>query len=171
MQTRDSRKQSDEGEGKGEEKRDLELENIVGNLLVAEYQVDRLRTRLDDITIRHRPQMKNNNKTSSHLFKHNNKWYKLSLRIDETDTNSVKERDWKNNQFTGNTRTVTISPSDFLFLSPKEIFLHIRVAFVYNILVTCFSNRAGLYLSTVVGFLPTQPSNKGRNQDLTRRGK
>jgi hypothetical protein len=91
MQTRDKEKQSEEGEGKGEEKRDLELENIVGNLLVAEYQVDRLRTRLDDITIRHRPQMKNNNKTSSHLFKHNNKWYKLSLRIDETDTNSVKE--------------------------------------------------------------------------------
>jgi hypothetical protein len=32
MQTRD----------KAEEKRDLELENIVGNLLIAEYQVDRL---------------------------------------------------------------------------------------------------------------------------------
>jgi hypothetical protein len=81
MQTRDKEKQSEEGEG--EEKRDLELENIVGNLLVAEYQVDRLRTRLDDVINRYRPQMKNNNKTSSHLFKHNNKWYKLSLRIDE----------------------------------------------------------------------------------------
>ena len=39
MQTRD----------KAEEKRDLELENIVGNLLIAEYQVDRLRTRLADL--------------------------------------------------------------------------------------------------------------------------
>jgi hypothetical protein len=32
-----------------EKKRDLELENIVGNLLVAEYQVNRLRGRLTDI--------------------------------------------------------------------------------------------------------------------------
>ena len=45
MRTRDKEKQSEEGEG--EEKRDLELENIVGNLLVAEYQVDRLRPRLE----------------------------------------------------------------------------------------------------------------------------
>jgi hypothetical protein len=45
MQTRDKEKQSEEGEG--EDKRDLELENIAGNLLVAEYQVDRLRTRLE----------------------------------------------------------------------------------------------------------------------------
>lgn len=47
MQTRDKEKQSEEGEG--EEIRDLELENIVGNLLVAEYQVYRLRTRLNDL--------------------------------------------------------------------------------------------------------------------------
>jgi hypothetical protein len=40
MQTRDKEKLSEEREG--EEKRDLEFENIVGNLLVAEYQVDRL---------------------------------------------------------------------------------------------------------------------------------
>jgi hypothetical protein len=33
MQTRDNGKQA-------EEKRDLDLENIVGNLLIAEYQVD-----------------------------------------------------------------------------------------------------------------------------------
>ena len=39
MQTRD----------KTEEKRDLELENVVGNLLIAEYQVDRLRTGLADL--------------------------------------------------------------------------------------------------------------------------
>jgi hypothetical protein len=47
MQTRD----------KTEEKRDLELENIVGNLLIAEYQVDRLRTRLADLVSGYRPQM------------------------------------------------------------------------------------------------------------------
>ncbi|MGC2386546.1 MAG: hypothetical protein WA326_08010 [Nitrososphaeraceae archaeon] len=56
MQTRDStnRDRSEEG------KRDLELENIVGNLLIAEYQVDRLRTRLSDIVNGYRPQMMKN---------------------------------------------------------------------------------------------------------------
>jgi hypothetical protein len=43
MQTRDNDKKQPE------EERDLELENIVGNLLIAEYQVDRLRTRLADL--------------------------------------------------------------------------------------------------------------------------
>lgn len=84
MQTRDKEKQSED------EGRDLELENLVGNLLVAEYQVDRLRTRLSDIINRYRPQIKNN-KASSHVFKHNGKWYKLSLKIDETDIASVKD--------------------------------------------------------------------------------
>ncbi len=74
MQTRD----------KVEEKRDVELENIVGNLLIAEYQVDRLRTRLGDLVDGYRPKMMKNN-ASTHVFKHNNKWYKLSLRIEETD--------------------------------------------------------------------------------------
>jgi hypothetical protein len=89
MQTRDSKKQSEEGEG--EEKRDQELENIVGNLLVAEYQIDRLRlrTRLNDLINGYRPHI-TNNKTSTHVSKHYNKWYKLSLRIDETDTNCSK---------------------------------------------------------------------------------
>ena len=90
MQTRD----------KTEEKRDLELENIVGNLLIAEYQVDRLRTRLDDLVDGYRPQMKNN-KASTLVFKHNNKWYKLSLRIDETDINSSKENETGKNQISG----------------------------------------------------------------------
>jgi hypothetical protein len=60
--------------------RDLELENIVDNLLIAEYQVDKLRTRLNNIINRYRPQMKNN-KASSHVFKHNDKWYKLIHRF------------------------------------------------------------------------------------------
>jgi hypothetical protein len=75
--------------------RDLELENLVGNLLIAEYQVDRLRTRLSDIVNRYRPQMKHNN-ISTHVFKHKDKWYKLSLRIDETNvtpaTNIVEQK-------------------------------------------------------------------------------
>ena len=80
MQTRD----------KTEEKRDLELENIVGNLLIAEYQVDRLRTRLADLVSGYRPQMMKN-KASTLVFKHNNKWYKLSLKIDETDVSPGKD--------------------------------------------------------------------------------
>jgi hypothetical protein len=44
MQTRDNNKKQSE-----EEKRDLEFENRVRNPLIAEYQVDRLRTRLGDV--------------------------------------------------------------------------------------------------------------------------
>jgi hypothetical protein len=86
MQTRDSTNK----DWSEEDKRDLELENIVGNLLVAEYQVDRLRTRLSDVVNGYRPKMMKNN-TSTHIFKHNNKWYKLSLRIDETDITPAKD--------------------------------------------------------------------------------
>ncbi|HEU4824406.1 MAG TPA: hypothetical protein VFS97_13360 [Nitrososphaeraceae archaeon] len=85
MQTRDSDKKQT-----AEEKRDLELENIVGNLFIAEYQVDKLRTRLADVIYGYRPRM-SNNKASTHVFKHNNKWYKISLRIDETDATSDKD--------------------------------------------------------------------------------
>ena len=81
MQTRD----------KAEEKRDLELKNIVGNLLIAEYQVDRLRTRLTDVVSGYRPQLMKNN-ASTHVFKHNNKWYKLSLRLDQTEVSPGKDR-------------------------------------------------------------------------------
>ena len=84
MQTRDNGTQA------AEEKRDLELENIVGNLFIAEYQVDKLRTRLADLVYGYRPRM-SNNKASTHVFKHNNKWYKISLRIDETDATGDKD--------------------------------------------------------------------------------
>ena len=92
MQTRDNdRKQA------AEEKRDLELENVVGNLLIAEYQVDKLQTRLAKIVYSYGYdydyglQMSNNNKASTHVFKNNNKWYKISLRIDETDATGNKD--------------------------------------------------------------------------------
>ena len=85
MQTRDN----DDKKQAAEEKRDLELENIVGNLLIDEYQVDKLQTRLAKIVYGYGydydygPQMSNNNKASTHVFKNNKKWYKISLRIDE----------------------------------------------------------------------------------------
>jgi hypothetical protein len=86
MQTRDRWKQSKEEQ----EKRDQELENIAGNLLIAEYQVDKLQTRLADFVDGSRPEM-SNSKASTHVFEHNNKWYKLSLKIDETVVASVKD--------------------------------------------------------------------------------
>ena len=59
MQTRDNDKKQTE-----EEKRDLELDNIVGNLLIAEYQGDKLRTRLTELVSGYRVQM-NKNKVSA----------------------------------------------------------------------------------------------------------
>jgi hypothetical protein len=85
MQTRDNGKQT------AEERRDLDLENIAGNLLIAEYQIDRLRTRLANVVYGYRSRMSNNNKASTHVFKHNNKWYKLSLRVDEVNVGSAKD--------------------------------------------------------------------------------
>jgi hypothetical protein len=85
MQTRDSGKQA------AEEKRDLDLENIAGNLFIAGYQVDKLRTRLSNLVYGHGSRMSNNNKASTHVFKHNNKWYKISLIIDETDATANKD--------------------------------------------------------------------------------
>jgi hypothetical protein len=85
MQTRDNDKKQ-----AAEERRDLDLENIAGNLFIAEYQVDKLRTRLADLVYGYRPKM-SNNKASAQIFKHNNKWYKLSLKVDEVNVTSTKD--------------------------------------------------------------------------------
>jgi hypothetical protein len=89
MQTRDNDKKQAE-----EEKRDLDLENIAGNLFIAEYQVDKLQTRLADSFYGYRTRISNNNKASTHVFKHNNKWYKISLRIDETYAGNKDGQDY-----------------------------------------------------------------------------
>jgi hypothetical protein len=81
-----------------EEERDIELENTVGNLMVAEYQVDRLRTRLGD-SIRGgilKTGSGTNKKGSTNVFKHNNKWYKVSVKIEELMIDigqDIKEQD------------------------------------------------------------------------------
>jgi hypothetical protein len=97
MQTRDSdnRKQA------AEEKRDLKLENIVGNLFIDEYQVDKLQIRLAnlvcsyDYNYDYRPRTSNNNKASTYVFKHNNKWYKISFRVQE-ETDATGDKDGQN---------------------------------------------------------------------------
>ena len=69
-----------------EEERDLELENIIGNLMIAQYQVDKLRSRLSERisgygSISYK-------KGSVHVFKHNEKWYKVSTKVEEVSLNN-----------------------------------------------------------------------------------
>jgi hypothetical protein len=69
-----------------EEERDLELENIVGNLMIAQYQVDKLRSRLSERVGGYGSA--SNKKASVHVFKHNEKWYKVSTNIQEVNLDS-----------------------------------------------------------------------------------
>jgi AAA15 family ATPase/GTPase len=65
----------------------MELENIIGNLIIAEYQVDRLRTRLSESNHRSSfgSDLGTNGKAYTHVIKHNNRWYKISFKIEELD--------------------------------------------------------------------------------------
>jgi hypothetical protein len=73
--------------------RDTELENIAGNLLIAEYQVEKLRGRLmEKLT----PAYSGTNavNSSAYSFKVGGKWYKLSLRVEEeAELNIKKEKE------------------------------------------------------------------------------
>jgi hypothetical protein len=63
------------------EKRDIELENIVGNLMIAEYQVEKLRTRVTEKIGRFGYAA--DKKVSSHMFKHDRRWFKISVKVEE----------------------------------------------------------------------------------------
>jgi hypothetical protein len=71
-----------------EEDRDLELANIIGNLMIAQYQVDKLRSKLSERVGGYGSA--SNKKASAHIFKHNDKWYKITLRVDEM---AISQRD------------------------------------------------------------------------------
>lgn len=58
-------------------KRDIELENIVGNLIVAEFQVDKLQSRLSEMVGHYGSMSKK--ESSSSVFKKNDKWYRITL--------------------------------------------------------------------------------------------
>jgi hypothetical protein len=74
---------------KQEEGRDIEQENIFGNLMIAQYQVDRLRSRLSDrIT---GLGSATNKKGSTHTFKHGNRWYKITLKLGELTINERQD--------------------------------------------------------------------------------
>lgn len=62
------------------ENRDIEVENLVGNLLIAEYQVERLKERVSTNLGMH-----DFNKTSQSLYMHNKNWYKVTIKVDRLD--------------------------------------------------------------------------------------
>ena len=64
-----------------------ELENIVGNLLIAEYQVTKLRDRLTD-RIGDRCMRK---ALSTYMFKGNDKWIKISINVEEMVIDKLKD--------------------------------------------------------------------------------
>ena len=70
-----------------EEERDPELENIVGNLMIAQYQVDKLRSRLGERINGYGSTR--NKKASVNVFKHNEKWYKVSTRVEEVTSKAL----------------------------------------------------------------------------------
>jgi hypothetical protein len=61
-------------------KRDIELENLVGNLLIAQYQVERLKDRVSERLGAH-----DRTKISQNLFKHKNNWYSITINVDRVD--------------------------------------------------------------------------------------
>ncbi|MGB6671009.1 MAG: hypothetical protein WBE34_01110 [Candidatus Nitrosopolaris sp.] len=68
----------------GHEERDIELENIVGNLMIAEYQVDKLRSRVSEkVGGKYIYESEAGKKVSTHMFKHENRWVKISLKVEE----------------------------------------------------------------------------------------
>ena len=64
-------------------KRDLDLENIAGNLMIAEYQVDKLKHRLTQQVRGTGSGSFGNKKTSAHTFKYDGKCYKVSIKVEE----------------------------------------------------------------------------------------
>jgi hypothetical protein len=66
------------------EKRGLEFENVIGNLLIAEYQVEKLKERVSQNL---GTDFSNMGKISESVFKYKNNWYRITLRVDQVDLN------------------------------------------------------------------------------------
>jgi hypothetical protein len=73
--------------------RDLELENVTGNLMIAQYQVDKLRQRLSQQVRGVGYRSFNSMKTSSHTFEYGGKRYKLSVKAEELLLDSSSNND------------------------------------------------------------------------------
>ena len=70
--------------------RDIELENIVGNLLIADYQVEKLRDRVVD-KIGGRYTRLVDKKQSTHIFKSNGSWVKVSINVEKIATDKAHD--------------------------------------------------------------------------------
>lgn len=73
------------------EDRDIELENIIGNLMIAEYQVDKLKSRLSERV--GGLGSGSNKKSSSFVFKKNDKWYRVMLSVEEMTNRNILDDD------------------------------------------------------------------------------
>ena len=62
------------------EKRDIELENLVGNLLIGQYQVERLKERVSQNL-----NTGDRSKISPNLFKYKKNWYRITINVDQVD--------------------------------------------------------------------------------------
>ena len=62
------------------EKRNIELENWVGNLLIGQYQVERLKERVSQNL-----NTGDRCKISQNLFKYKNNWYRITINVDQVD--------------------------------------------------------------------------------------
>ena len=70
--------------------RDIELENIVGNLLIAEYQVEKLNDRLVD-KVGGRYTRLTDKKQSTYVFKSNDSWVKVSINVEKIATEKAHD--------------------------------------------------------------------------------
>jgi hypothetical protein len=69
------------------EKRDIELENLVGNLLIAQYQVERLKEKVSE-----RLSVHDRTKISQNLFKYKNNWYSITINVDRVDLEDLDDK-------------------------------------------------------------------------------
>lgn len=71
--------------------RDEDLENTVGNMLIAQYQTTRLRNRIRERVSGYGTGGINNIKSSTHFFKNDGKWYKITVVCEEVDHSLVSQ--------------------------------------------------------------------------------
>lgn len=68
------------------ERTDRELENLLGNLLITEYQAEKLKERISKHLSNTGSKQR---KISENLFKYKNNWYRIIIEIDQVDSEST----------------------------------------------------------------------------------
>ena len=68
------------------ERSDRELENLLGNLLITEYQAEKLKERISKHLSNTGSKQR---KISENLFKYKNNWYRIIIEIDQVDSDST----------------------------------------------------------------------------------